>query len=99
MGPTLVAYLRGVGARAVGAVEVTTTEVEAGIAGALWLATVIVVGAVATTVGAATAATVGVRSKLGLDPPTGGGEEWRTWGLKLCPPACFTMNGQEKGRR
>ena len=99
MGPTLVAYLCGVGARAVGAVEVTTTEAEAGMAGALWLATVIVVGAVATTVGAATAAAVGVRSKLGLDPPAGGGEEWHTWGLKLCPPVCFTMNEQEKGRR
>ena len=47
---------------------------------------------------AATAAAVGaVGSGLGLDPLAGGGEEWRTRGLKLCPPRVFTMPGPERG--
>ena len=43
----------------------------------------------------ATAAT----AELWLDPPTGGGEERHTRGLKLCPPHVFTMAGLEKERR
>ena len=31
--------------------------------------------------------------------PTGGGEEWRTRGLKLCPPRVLAMPRLEKGRR
>ena len=46
-------------------------------------------GAVATAVG----------SRPGLDPPTGGGEERRIRGLKLCPSRVLTMPGPEKGRR
>ena len=89
-GSTLVAYLRGVGAGAVGTVEVTTTEATSGMAGALWLAVAAVVAAVAATTGA-------VRSRLGLEPSAGGGEKWRTRGLKLCPLRVFTMPGQERG--
>ena len=35
----------------------------------------------------------------GLDPPTRGGEEQRTRGLKMCPLRVFTMDGLEKERR
>ena len=31
--------------------------------------------------------------------PTGGGEEWRTRGLKLCPPRVLAMPRLEKVRR
>ena len=47
--------------------------------------------------GAATATAAG--SRPGLDPPTRGGEERRTRGLKLCPPRVLTMPGPKKGRR
>ena len=107
VGPNLVAYLRGAGAGVEGTVEVTTAEVTTGMAGALWLAAAVAVGAavmmagavvaMTTVVGAATAAVVG--SRLGLDPPAGGGEEWCTRGLKLCPSRVFTIPGPEKGRR
>ena len=70
----------------------TTAAAALGMAGALWLAAAAVVGGGATT--AATAV-----SGSGLDPPIGGGEEWRTRGLKLCPPRVLTMPGPEKGRR
>ena len=65
VGPTLVSYLRGAGAEAIGTV-VEATPVVAVVAGA----------AAATT----------VVSRLGLDPPAGGGEEWHTHNLKcaLC---------------
>ena len=53
--------------------------------------------AAAVAVGAA--ATAAAVSGLGLDPPAGGGEEWHTRGLKLCPPRVLTMPGPEKGRR
>ena len=79
MGPTLVSYLCGAGARVVGTVVATTAAAEAGMAGALWLA------ATAVTCGCAAAAATTI-SGPGLDPPAGGGEEWRTRGLKLCPP-------------
>ena len=49
--------------------------------------------------GAAVMAVAAVGSGLGLDPIVGGGEEWRTWGLKLCPSRVFTMLGLEKGRK
>ena len=94
MGPTLVAYLHGAGEGAAKTVEVTTTKAAAGMAGALWLVAEVAVGAAAAAVG--TAAT---GSGLGLDLPAGGGEEWRTPGLKLCPPRVFTMPRLEKGRR
>ena len=35
----------------------------------------------------------------GLDLPAGGGEELRTWSLKLCPSLFFTMVGLRKERR
>ena len=92
MGPTLVTYLRGAGARATRSIEVTTAQAITSMAGSLWLATEVVVGA-------AVAAVVGVGSRLGLDPPAGGGEEWCTRGLKLCPPCVFTMLGPEKEKR
>ena len=101
VGPTLVAYLLGAGAGAVGTVEVTTVEVVAGMTGALWLAAMAVVSAAAAaaaTMDAAEAA-AGVGSGLGLDPPARRGEELHTRGLKLCPPRVFTMPGPEKGRR
>ena len=109
MGPTLVAYLRGVGAGATRTVEVTTNEAAADMVGALRLAATAAMGAAAAAVAAVGVATVaatgvtaaptviGVGSGLGLDPP-GGGEEWRTRGLNLCPPRVFTMSGLEKGR-
>ena len=50
---------------------------------------------VAATVAAAPAAGLG----LGLDPPAGGGEEWCTRSLKLCPLHVLTMPGPEKGRK
>ena len=57
-------------------------------------------GAATTDAAAAmTATAAGVGSGLGLDPPAGGGEEWRTQGLKLCTPRVFTMSEPEKGRR
>ena len=79
VGPTLVAYLRGAGAGAIGTLEATTVAAAAGIAGALWLAVAAAVGAAAVAVG--------------------GGEEWSTRGLKLCPPRVLTMPGLEKERR
>ena len=109
MGPTLVAYLRGVA----GTVEATTAAAAVGMAGALWLAAKTKVGvAVIAVVGATAVAAVGVAAAMavgaavvvagsgsGLDPPAGVGEEWRTRGLNLCPPLVLTMLGPEKGRR
>ena len=77
-------------ATTVGAAAATATTVGAAAA---------TVGAAAAAMGAAATAMVGVGSGLGLDPPTGGGEEWRTRGLKLCHPCVFTMPGPEKRRR
>ena len=91
MGSTQVSYLRGVGARAAGTVVATMAAITAGMAGALWLA-------VAATVGGCAAVVTAAVSGLGLDPPTRGGEEWRTHGLKLCPPHVLTMPRPEKGR-
>ena len=105
MGPTLVAYLCGVGAEAIGTVEVTMAAAATGMARALWLAVATVVGAAAVVaVGTAAAAAVGVATVVagsgpGLNPPARGGEECRTRGLKLCPPRVLTMLGPEKGRR
>ena len=105
MGPTLIAYLHGARAEAVDTVEATMATAAAGMAGALWLAAAAVVGAVAVeAVSTTAAAVVGVAavatgSGSGLDPPAGGGKEWRTRGLKLCPPRVLTMPGLEKGRR
>ena len=91
VGPTLVAYLRGAEARIAGTIEATTATVAPGMAGALLLAATTVVGGCAT---AAAAAISGPR----LDPPAGGGEEWRTRGLKLCPPLVLTMPGPGEGK-
>ena len=55
------------------------------------------VGTTATVAGVAVA--VATILGLGLDPPTRGGEEWLTRGLKLCPSLVLTMLGPEKGRR
>ena len=35
----------------------------------------------------------------GFNRLAGGGEEWRTRGLKLCLPCVLTMLGLKKGRR
>ena len=92
-------YLRGAGAGAAGTVEATMDAAAASMAGALWLAAAATVGvAAAATVGRGAAAAV-ARSRPGLDPPIGGGEERRTRGLKLCPLRVLTMPGSEKGRR
>ena len=88
VGPTLIAYLRGAGAGAIGTVEATTTAA----AGTPWLAATTAVGAAVAAIAVATG------SRPGLDPPARGGEEWRTRGLKLCPPCVLTMPGPEKGR-
>ena len=67
MGPTLVSYLHGVGARAVGTVVAITAATAAGMAGALWLAAAAAMGG-----GAAAAAAATIVSGPGLDPPAGG---------------------------
>ena len=90
IGSTLVWYLRGAGTAATEAWEVATASVEP-MAGLPWVATG---AATAAGEGTTAAATAGPR----LDPPTGGGEEQRTRGLKLCPPCVFTMVGLEKER-
>ena len=102
MWPTLVSYLHGAGVGAAGTVEATTATVTAGIAEGLWLAGAAAVGAIGavteTVVGGDAAATTAL-SRPGLDPPVGGGEERRTWGLKLCPSRVLTMPRPKKGRR
>ena len=102
MWPTLVSYLHGAGVGAAGSVEATTVAATAGMAGALWLAGAAAmgaIGAVAKTVVGGDAAAAAAVSAPGLDPPVGGGEERRTWGLKLCPPRVLTMPRPKKGRR
>ena len=49
--------------------------------------------------GGCVAAAAAVVLGPGLDPPAGGGEEWLTSSLKLCPSYVLTMLGLEKGRR
>ena len=78
VGPTLVAYLHGAGAGAVGTIEKTMVVAAAGMAGALWLAAVAVVGVAATTTVGRGAAAGAAGSGPRLDPPAGGGEEQRT---------------------
>ena len=69
----------------------------AGMAGALWLAVAAIVGAAVVAVVAVTVVAAAMTlSGLGLDPPTGGGEEWRTLGLKLCPPRVLTCLGRRR---
>ena len=34
-----------------------------------------------------------------LEPPAGGGEEWRTWGRKALPPRVFTILKPEKEKK
>ena len=104
MGPTLVSYLRGAGARVTGTVVATTAAVAAGMAGALWLAVAAAAmgrcaATAATAVSGGAAVAAGAVSGPRLGPPAGGGEEWHTRGLKLCPPRVLTMLGLEKGRR
>ena len=101
VGPTMVAYLHKAGAGTARTIEITTFEAATGMAEALWLATVAAVGTavVAVGVGAAATKTTRVGSRLGLDLPARGEEEWRTRGLKLCPPRVFTMPRPEKERR
>ena len=89
--PTLVWYLRGAGAAATEAWEavVASAEPTAGLpgataaAGTAAVAAAVVRAAAVAVVAGAGAAAVSAGSGLGLDPPVGGGEEWRTWGLKL----------------
>ena len=109
MGTTLVAYLRGARAGAVGTVEATMAAVAVGIVGALWLAaaaavgvaTAAAVGGGATTAavgGGATAAAAAV-SRPGLDPPTGEGEEWLHPGLEAVPFACLNHAWAGEGKK
>ena len=103
MGPTLVSYMFGAGAGAVETVVATMAVAAASMVGALWLAAGAVIGGcavVAVSVGgcAATATAAATVSGPGLDQPAGGGEEWRTRGLKLCSPCVLTMPRPEKGR-
>ena len=100
VGPTLVAYLCEAGVRAEGAVEVTVVEAAAGMARAPWLAEAAAgATAAASTAAVATVVATAVRgSGLGLDQPARGGEEWHTWGLKLCALHVFTMPWPKKGR-
>ena len=90
VGPTLVSYLCGAEARAVGIVVATTATVAA---------VVDVAVAAKAGVGAAAVAATAVGSGPGLDLPAGGGVEWRTQGLRLCPSCVLTMLGLEKGKR
>ena len=53
----------------------------------------------ATTMVGAKDGGAAVAAGPGLELPTGGGEERRTLGLKVCPPWVFTMVRQEKERR
>ena len=98
MGLTLISYLCGVRAGVAGTVVATT-----GMAGALWLAAAAVMGGCAATaemaVGGGATVAVATVSGPGLGLLAGGGEEWRTRVLKLCPPRVLTMPGLEKGRR
>ena len=80
----------------------TTIVAATGVVGALWLAAAAAVGTAAVGAAAAGivgAVVVGAGSGPELDPLARGGEEWRTRGLKLCPPCVLTMPGVEKGRR
>ena len=97
MGPNLVSYLHGARAAVVGTMLPTTPAAAASMVRTLLLATTAVVAAVAVGGGVAAAAAVELGS--GLDPPVGGGEEWHTRGLKLCPPLVLIMPGPDKGRR
>ena len=56
-------------------------------------------GTTATAAAVVGGGTTAAAARPGLDLPTGGGEEWCTRGLKLCPPRVFTMVGLEKERR
>ena len=60
--------------------------------------------AVAVAVGAALAGAVAVEAaavgaRLRLELPLGGGEDYYTLGLKLCPPRVFTMARMEREKR
>ena len=102
MGPTLVSYLRGGRSRGNRTVVATIAATAAGMAKALWLAVVAAVGgcaAVATAAVGGDAAAAAVVLGPGLDSLAGGGEEWLTSSLKLCPSHVLTMHGPEKGRR
>ena len=97
-GPTLIWYLREAGAAATEAWDVVVASAGPTV-GLPWVAVGAVAAVEGTTVAAATvvgggaAATAG----LGLDLPTGGGEELRTWGLKLCPSCVFrAREGEER---
>ena len=99
MGPTLVSYLRGVGAGAARTVVATTATIATGMAGALWLVAAAAVGGCAAAAAVVGGGVAGVVLGPGLGPPTRGGEEWLTRGLKLCLPRVLTMPRLEKGRR
>ena len=49
--------------------------------------------------GAAAVGAAAVAGWLGLELQAGGGEDYLTLGLKLCPPHILTMAGLEKERR
>ena len=96
IGSTLVWYMRRAGAAATEAWDAAATSVGP-MARLPWA----VVAGEGTTVkdAAVGGGAAAVVTGQGLDPPAGGGEEWHTRGLKLCPPRIFTMVGLEKERR
>ena len=96
-GPTLVLYLRRVGAAATEAWDATTgptAELAWAVAGVVAAVKGIVVTASTMVGGGVTAV-----ESPGLELPAGGEEELRTRGLKLCPPRVFTMAGLRKEMR
>ena len=112
MGPTLVSYLRGVGGTVVATTTATMAGIAGALwlaaavetvgGGAATAAAETMGGGAAmatAAIGGGAAATVVAVSGLRLDPPVGGGEEWRTRHLKLCPPHVLAIPGLEKGRR
>ena len=104
-GPTLVLYLRGVGAATTEAWGAAVAIIEP-TAVLPWAAAVVVVGAgttavpvVVTAVAAVGGGTIVVAGWPRLEPLTGGGEDCLTLGRKLCPPRVFTMARLEKKKR
>ena len=68
-------------------------------AGLPWAATMVVVGVGTTTTAVVARGSAVATAGPGLEPPAGGGEDYLTFGRKLCPPRIFPMAGLEKERR
>ena len=89
MGLAQVSYLCGVGGRAIGTVEVTTTEAAVGMAGALWLAAAAVVGTTAATGGSGCSDNDGSGIKVGVGPTSRGRRKVAYLGPEAVPSACL----------